>query len=434
MDIARPQFKIHDHPLSAHYHSTLRVIKDLLSRSCNIFSSECSFPTQHIELLSDQHLVEFSKNSSEYMFTHSPEHGIPYVLVLGQDEQQHPFAVMIHDMKNIYEVCVCASEEYFERGSVFIGWLTTERFCDEQTSGVSLRDTSDNTDGNNISGDHLRDEHDGLPNVQSSSSSSQNTRQVFLVRDSLMIKGQPCTGWSFLKRYNDYFDRFDLNNKDILDFSMRVWEDLAQDMALKQDKIVSLGNRWALQFRPQPFTLMTYFDSFWRSQTTPPTSIFIVKSSAGFLDDTSMSYVEWQNRLFVRLILEAKYVKGFWLYTLCLKNGDVCVSVDNLSLTIELKKNSMLEATSHIYATQNKTKFRLIADLELDWSPGTSVVFLQVKRWVSKQNMTFEATDVERVIRNLTHHISAHEFLQNMSGRSLKQMTDDLQKSVQPKK
>jgi hypothetical protein len=411
---------------------------------------------------------------TEFMVAEKSD-GVRYLLVMGtleknvdnKQHQQHTrrgFAVFVNRRMQMYEVAVTASSEYF-RGSVFDGELVIENVT------------------------------------------AHEKRQLFLIFDTVSVKGDSFRHQHLLQRYHAYTPIFDIHDKDILHFPVFEWERIAFELAEQQDKIVSLGNRYALQFRPKAFVSFIHLGSLWRSlhnrvkhgvnvtslpeicttstpelcttsklyttttnttsNTTSTTTSLLssIQSQKHSLDGLIISRInqpvqtgsdttcfKWKAVHTVDLIVDGKYSKGSWNYSLFFQDEkdlvncqdkaflldidptpstpstpstvDVCITVvPTTPHFIKIKSNSTLQSTSKFFGEANQNTFRLLGEFVCAIDHDGKAVWCTVDRWRKDKQTPNNYHVIHKTLKNIQENITIDDLLKMVT-----QQTYNIQK------
>lgn len=357
-------------------------------------------------------------NPTDYMVSEILD-GPRFLMVLGICDRKG-FCVLVNKQMQIYEVPILASSDYF-RGSVFDGILITETL------------------------------------------SSGQERQRYLVFDAISIKGETRKNDPFLKRYNEYFGVFDLEGKDILQMDSAKWESLAYEWTETKDKIVCLGNKFALQFFPKPFVQFLNMGSLWRTITRTnhhANGVIFVKSTSvvGFGVDNHV--MKWKQYHTIDLILQSTYIKGKWTFKIyfydqgkklesldkpfsvkrtsdptlkthesilqtheeayvktheeaSMKTFEEANTITESQVYLQLKENTITESTCRYFAELHKTSFTLIGKCLCVIDPNHPIVWCEVLKWQHgiKTPDTYES--IQKTLYNILCNVSVSDLLRS---------------------
>jgi hypothetical protein len=354
---------------------------------------ENSYFSKHIEM-----------NPTDYMVSEILE-GHRFLMVIGTCDRKG-FCVMVNKHMQLYEVPILANSDYF-RGSVFDGLLTTETL------------------------------------------SSGQERQKYLIFDTISIKGETRKNDPFLKRYNEYFGVFDLEGKDILDMESSKWESLAYEWTETKDKIVCLGNKFALQFYPKPFVQFLNMGSLWRTMSRgnhqQTHGIVFVKSTSVVGMGIDPHVIKWKQHHTMNLIIHSMYIKGKWTFKICfydqgkkLDSLDKSFTIDrqlttsdlpliinqpitskpgsdyeNSQVYLQLKENTIIESTCRYFAELHKTSFTLIGKCLCTIDSVHPIAWCEVLKWQNgvKTPDTYES--IQKTLNNILCNVSVSDLLRS---------------------
>lgn len=326
--------------------------------------------------LDKTHLDFLEANLTEFVVAEKSD-GVRYQLVLGTCDRKG-FAVMVNRKMQMFEVPVYASADYF-KGSVFDGELVIEKIQNEQE------------------------------------------RQVYLVFDLISIKGESKRNDTILKRYYEYTRIFDLDGKDILQMDIDKWEKFAFEMAGTKEKIVCLGNRLALQFRPKPFVTLINLGSLWRSLngvTHKTDGLIIPRTTTPVGTGTDHSIFKWKQHHTIDLIIEAKFSKGVWNYQISFQNNDKLVNSNEHGFTIDgkvyylsIKNNTILQLTSNYFGETHKNTFKLLGEFYCEFDKQNPIVWCSLERWRRDKLTANNANVIEKSLQNVKDNVSIEELL-----------------------
>lgn len=349
---------------------------------------DASYFSKHIET-----------NPTDYMVSEILE-GRRFLMVLGTCDRKG-FCVLVNKHMQLYEVPILANSDYF-RGSVFDGVLTTETL------------------------------------------SSNQERQKYFIFDTISIKGETRKNDPFLKRYNEYFGVFDLEGKDILDMDSSKWESIAYEWTETKDKIVCLGNKFALQFYPKPFVQFLNMGSLWRTMSRVhhhTNGIVFVKSTSVVGMGLDPHVIKWKQHHTMNLIIHSMYIKGKWIFRICFYDqgkklesldkpftihrpssiNDPSSSISNPPISdhkqsqvyLQLKENTIIESTCQYFAELNKTSFTLIGKCLCVIDPHQPIAWCEVLKWQHsmKTHDTYES--IQKILTNISCNVSVSDLLRS---------------------
>jgi hypothetical protein len=366
--------------------------------------------------------------------------GVRYQLVLGTYDNRG-FAVMVNRRMQMYEVPIYANPDYF-KGSVFDGELVIEKFGSSVTSVTSVtlsgNETDDNSNNNFYSDSHYslknkrpQDQNDKKNQISDFvsnrlSSPPQQERQIYLVFDVVCVKGESRKMSTLMTRYHEYSSIFDLENKDILQTDVSKWDEIAFDLAHSKEKIVCLGNRLALQFRPKPFVTLVNLGSLWRTMTNlahKSDGLIIPRTTTGVGTGIDQSIFKWKQNHTVDLIVEGKYAKSQWNYqiffqdneklvtnlerdfSICYKNGS------ERKFHIEIKLNPTLQSTSKYFGENHKTGFKLLGEFECEIDDEQPIIWCNLERWRKDKYTPNNYSVIQKILQNVHDNVTIKELL-----------------------
>ena len=120
-----------------------------------------------------------------------------------------------------------------------------------------------------------------------------------------------------------------MHEKDILHFSISRWEKLAMETADTEDKIICLGNRMALQFQPKAFVSLVYLSSLWRSLNKVNhklDGLIFCRVNQTVQTGTDPMCFKWKAHHTIDLVIEGKYLRGKWNYTLYFQGDQILLN------------------------------------------------------------------------------------------------------------
>lgn len=370
------------------YSPIIEQVKQILSNAWNFNKVIQYNPSANPVSMERKHLKLLEDNLSDYIVTEKSD-GYRYQLVLGKinkpNQKPEGFAVMVNRKMDVYEVSLYANPEYFE-GSVFDGEMVIE----------------------NVSGNQ--------------------ERQIFLIFDVIQLKGETRKNTPLLQRYKEYSSLFELNDKDILNHEITDWEELAFEMARDQDKIISLGNKMALQFRPKPFVTLMNLGSLWRSlsQSKHKTDGLIITRSDTLINTgTDYSTLKWKPNNTIDLIVDAKYSKGTWKYQLFFQDHDKLVSSDEKSITndkiiyyLSIRENEMLKNTSRYFAETNRNMYRLVGEFKCVFDENNNpIIWCVVEKWRRDKQTPNHFHVIEKTLQNIKDDVTIDELIRITSSQ-----------------
>jgi hypothetical protein len=326
-----------------------------------------TFFTQHIE-----------KNPTEYMVSVKST-GTRYLLVLGMYERKG-FCVFVDKSMQMFEVPILATSDYFH-GSVFDGDLV----CETIQSG--------------------------------------QYRQKYFVYDLISMKGETRKNDTFLKRYNEYFGVFDLEGKDILDMDNSKWETYAYEWAETKDKIVSLGNKFALQFYPKPFVQFLHMGSLWRNlakTNNKSDGLVIVKSTslASMGSDSDCIVFKWKEHHTINLIIQSNYVKGKWVFKSYfydqdkkMESSEKTFELNKRQFYLQLKENNITESTCRYFAELHKTSFTLVGKCMCELDEHQPILWYSVIKWQQSPIKPHTFGAIQKTLYDIHNNIPISDLL-----------------------
>ena len=379
-----------------------------------------------------KHLTQIESCIDEFVVTEKSD-GVRYLLVLGTAPDGIGFALMVNRKMEMYEIPVYAHPDYF-KGSVFDGELVNMTLPDKASSLPVISSSPTGALAQNINNE---------PN-----STTDITQQIFLVFDTIHVKGESRRNVHFMSRYKEYTSVFDLGNKDILECGVANWDDIAYDLAKSHQKIVCLGNRMALQFRPKQFVNLVNLGSMWRS-TMPnlrhkTDGLIIQKTTTEVGTGVDHSIMKWKQKNTVDLIVTAIYVKKTWNYQLSFQHDQhVVLSTerefiireereerdkdknhqqqqphDNNSnhteekkYRLEIKFNPILNFTATYFGESHKSRFDLLGEFECEIDKNKQIVWCVLERWRTDKETANNYPVIQKIIQNCHDNITINELL-----------------------
>lgn len=341
--------------------------KELISKAWGFNGVIHHNPAPNPISLERKHMSHLKKHIADYVVAEKSD-GIRYLLVMG-NFQKKAYAVMVNRRMQMFEVPLYANPDYFEDGSVFDGELVIETTP------------------------HLKQE-----------------RQVYLVFDVCLIKGEICTNYPFLDRYQRINQAFDIHKKDILNDEILKWEGIALSEAQENDKIVSLGNFMALTFRPKPAVPMTNLGSLWRSVDRlnhPSDGFILTPTPTPILTGTHETMFKWKHVHTLDLILEAYFKNGKWSYFLFFNDGPD--KVEGETLNLKVSETPLLTQTSKYFGDNNQTRYKLLGEFKCQFD-GTNVWCI-LERWRRDKSTPNNKKTIERTLVNVRENITIAELL-----------------------
>jgi mRNA capping enzyme, catalytic domain/mRNA capping enzyme, C-terminal domain len=386
------KFIPHDKPLST-TSCIYKRAQEIISEAWN-FSYVINYnPSPHPISLDKKLLPQLDQQMSDYMIAEKSD-GVRYLMVLGSFENKG-FCVMVNRKMQMFEISIFANEEYF-RGSVFDGEMLLENVS---TSTQPL---------------------------QTHSSHSSYERQIFLVYDLICVRGESRLHMTFLERYNEYFQIFDLEGRDILENEMSRWEIISRDLAKSKSKIVCLGNKFALQFAPKPFVQLVNLGSLWRSMSTlkhKSDGLVISKISAPIGTGTDINLLKWKQHHTIDVIIRCYFAKSKWTCRMFFQNADVLVenTIKPFEIIIQqqqqqqyylqIKENNILQSTYKYYADKRKLQFNLIGECLCDFDLQQPVIWCSVIKWRRDKITPNNYTVIQRTLNNIIDNVTIEELI-----------------------
>jgi len=326
--------------------------------------------------LDKKHLSLLEANLTEFVVAEKSD-GVRYQLVIGTCDKIG-FAVMVNRKMQMYEVPLYASADYF-KGSVFDGELVIEKIQNDQE------------------------------------------RQIYLVFDLISIKGESKRNDTILKRYHEYSNIFNLDGKDILQMDVDKWERFAFEMASTKEKIICLGNRSALQFKPKPFVTFINLGSLWRSLnglSHKTDGLIIPRTTMPVGTGTDNSIFKWKQHHTIDLIVDAKFSKGTWIYQLFFQNNDKLTNSNEHGFTIDgkiyylsIKNNTILQLTSSYFGETHKNTFKLLGEFYCEFDQQNPIIWCTLERWRRDKNNANNLNVIEKTLQNVRDNVSIEDLL-----------------------
>ena len=401
----------------------VKKVKEILTRAWGFRQLVTHNPSPNPVSLEQKHLSLFEHNAMDYVVSEKSD-GYRYQLVLGThnvDERvnvhqnkahanfkpkQTGFAVMVNRRMQMYEVPLYASADYF-KGSVFDGELVLETVGTHQNMGT----------------------HQTVGSHQTSVSNQTSvSRQVYLVFDVIMVSGESRRSYQFMERYNEYTKIFDIGDTDMIDLGTLQWDRHAFELADESNKIVSLGNSIALQFRPKSFVTFNNLGSLWRSlgNLKHKSDGLVIEYKPSLVGTgTDHNIMKWKSVHTIDLILEAKYVKGAWTYVLFFQDGkdlvcatDKSVSIGDRVCYLSLKVNDALTNTSVYFANQScRTHYRLLGEFICEIDPLQPIVWTMLLKWRRDKSNPNNHSVIERSICSIMKSVTINDLLRFADAR-----------------
>ena len=347
--------------------------------------------------LERKYLPQLESEISDFVVAEKSD-GVRYLMVIGTVGQKG-FCVMVNRKMQMFEVPIFANSDFF-KGSVFDGEMVVES---------------------------LGREHE---------------RQKFLVYDLVSVHGETRRTKDFLERYNEYFQIFDLEGKDIMDYDITKWESDAYELANSKAKIVCLGNKMALQFAPKPFVQLIHVGSLWRSIPKLKHSsdgLVITRVSAKIGTGTDPNILKWKENHTIDLIVTCNFTRGKWSSRIFFQDNEKVVeSTDRLfdlfgkKYALQMSENATLRSTCQYYAETHKTQFSLIGEClcvfhvpnivtgatatstEVMGAPPstTDVINCSVLKWRRDKYTPNNSTVIQRTLGNIIDNVLIDELIQ----------------------
>jgi len=341
--------------------------KEIISKAWGFNKTIQYNPAPNPVSLERKHLGYLKSNIANYVVAEKSD-GVRYLLVIGNYERK-AFAVMVNRRMQMYEVPIYAHPDYFESGSVFDGELVIET----------------------------------TPHLQ-------QTRQMFLVFDACMVKGETFIEYPFLNRYKTINTIFDLHNKDILNDEISKWDNVAFTEARDNNKIVCLGNHMALGFKPKPAVPMSNLGSLWRSLSTlqhPSDGLILTPTPTPILTGTHNTMFKWKSSHTIDLWVDGSYVKGMWHYDVFYL--DDAVKENGQTMGLFVSNTPLLIKTAKYFGDKNRTQFSLLGEFQCKFDGEK--VWCILERWRKDKNTPNNKTVIERTLVNVKENILVDELI-----------------------
>jgi hypothetical protein len=407
-----------DSPLNPSSEIVLKT-KEIISQAWRMSKTIHHNPSPNPISLEKRHLALLEQHLTEFVVTEKSD-GVRYQLVLGMNNGQG-FAVMVNRRMQMYEVPIYANPDYF-KGSVFDGELVLD------TSGVQLVDHkatksfSTQNDSNTVA----------IPN----NNNKIVHRQFYLVFDSICVKGESRVSNTFMNRYHEYTSIFDLDGKDLFQTDVQKWDEVAFEMAQTKDKIVCLGNRMALQFKPKPFVTFINVGSLWRSIHNlghKSDGLIVQRTTTGIGTGTDPSILKWKQNHTIDLIIEGKYIKGSWAFQIFFQDNEKLVSsterkfsiknnnnVDNI-FRIDLKLNQTLNSTADFFGESHKNSFKLLGEFNCEIDENKFIVWCLLERWRKDKYSANNYQVIQQILQNANDNVSIKDLV-NLTSQHIYKM------------
>lgn len=368
-------------------------VKLLISRAWNMQAPVSYVPSPNPISIERKHLAHLQQNLDNYVVAEKSD-GVRYLLLLGTHrvgDEEKQYSVMVNRKLEVFEVSVFANPQYFQ-GSVFDGELV-------------LQDVD-------------------------STSSTEKKRQMFLVFDVMMCKGQLTMYANYFERYKELNRVFEMHQKDILAGSLEKWDDVAKQMAHQEDKIVSMGNRMALLFSPKPCVQATNVGSLWRSMDRmkhKSDGLIFTPVYQPVMTGTHQTMYKWKQSHTLDLLVEGTFARRTWTYNLAYKDKnefrwvtqEPFPTVNDKPVQLKLKPNARLEATARYFGDRNKTSFRLLGEvtctLAMEEDQSCYVGWCLIERWRDDKSTPNNIHVINNTLVNIFENINIHELLRLIS-------------------
>lgn len=360
--------------------------QEIISKAWGFKNTIYHNPSPNPVSLDRKYLNHLESNITDFVVAEKSD-GVRYLMVIGTVNQKG-FCVMVNRKMQMFEVPIFANSEYF-KGSVFDGEMVVETLMQNQIQ--------------------------------------PQERQKFLVYDLVSIHGETRHTRDFLERYNEYFQIFDLDGKDIMDFEISKWESIAFDMASTKSKIVCLGNRLALQFAPKAFIQLIHVGSLWRSMPKlkhKSDGLVITRISAKIGTGTDHNILKWKEHHTIDLQIICTYIKGKWTFRILFQDneklaesGDRFFEFSQKKYILRMRENTILRSTCQFYAETHKSQFALIGECSCVFDNDTSetemsTVWCNVIKWRRDKHTPNNSTVIQRTLHNIIENISIEELIQ----------------------
>ena len=330
-----------------------------------------------------KYLSNLEANITDFVIAEKSD-GVRYLLVIGTVNQKG-FSVMVNRKMQMFEVSLFANSDYF-KGSVFDGEIVVETI----------------------------------------STNPIQERQKYLVYDLVSINGETRHTRDFLERYNEYLQIFDVHGKDIVDYDISQWESIAFELANTKAKIVSLGNKMALQFAPKQFVQLIHVGSLWRSMSKlkhKSDGLIFSRVSAKIGTGTDHNILKWKEHHTIDVIISANYVKGKWTYRVLFQDNDKLVDSANRFFTLndnnyqlQIRENGTLRSTCQYYAETQKPQFSLIGECSCEITSKkadeTPIIWCNVVKWRRDKYTPNNIFVIQRTLCNIADNVTIDELIQ----------------------
>lgn len=343
--------------------------KEIISKTWNFSKTIHHNPSPKPVSLERKSISYLKDHMNDYVAAEKSD-GVRYLLVLGVCHGKG-FAVMVDMKMQVYQISLYANPEYFIEGTVFDGELVLEKITE-----------------------------------------LKETRQLFLIFDAYLYKGNILTKLPFLERYKVIHKSFDIINKDILDDDILNWEKIAFNESKNNGKIVSLGNHKALFFKPKPFNTLSELGGLWRSMSRmkhESDGIIFTPISSEVGHGTHYRIFKWKSNHTVDLLVKSKYSKGTWDYNLFYESDTGLKPI--ISMDLVFKMNDIMQATSEFYAKKNKNAFSLIGEFKLTFSPESKNILCSVEKWRKDKPSPNYETVIKKTIDCAKENIKIDELI-----------------------